>query len=75
MVDIPENDKILAYYRELNDEKFLVVFNNNNENGEMKLSALAPKYNMVFNYRCDDLNEGGVVRMPSYSAFIVKINK
>lgn len=75
MVEISDNAKILAYYRTWNGEKYLVVFNNNNENGEMNLSGLAPKYNMVFNYRCDDLNEGGVVKMPAYSAFVVKIIK
>jgi len=75
MTELLENEKLLAYYRTLDNEKYLVVFNSNNEVSEVDLSKVTPKYELVFSYRCGEIEEKGHINMPAYSAFVVKINQ
>lgn len=66
-------NNILAYRRSFEDEKYLVIFNNNEKLNTLQVPIEIPEYQIVFSYQADAHQNGKILTMSPYSALVLKI--
>ena len=70
---IADDLNVLAYYRTLADEKFLVIFNNNKNDVAVKLPLDITSYSVVFSYRNEIQELGKLFKLQPYSAVVLQV--
>lgn len=75
MVDIAPDKNILAYYRTLKNESFLVIFNNNNTSTEIKIPEKIEHCSVVFKYGIEIGPLTPSFIMQPFSGIVLKIKK
>lgn len=73
MVDVANNDKILAYYRYDDKEKYLIIFNNNPDINEVRLPDLPDRYKIVFDYQLTAESLQKTISLQPYAAVVLKV--
>ena len=71
-----DDDKnILGYRRTFNDESFLILFNNNDQQNTLQVPLDISGYRIVFSYQADADQNGKILTLPPYSGLVLRIMK
>ncbi|MBK7633675.1 MAG: alpha-glucosidase C-terminal domain-containing protein [Saprospiraceae bacterium] len=71
-----DDDKnILGYRRTFNDESFLILFNNNDQQNTLQVPMDISGYRIVFSYQADADQNGKILTLPPYSGLVLRIMK
>ncbi len=70
---LADDKNILAYIREYQKEKYLVVFNNNPKSQDVLLSKTPLKLKVIFNYNNSTLT-GMILKMLAFSGVVVRVD-
>jgi glycosidase len=74
-LSLADDKNVLAYYRILNGEKHLVIFNNNDFESQVILPEEKNGYDVAFSYHCDGKNVEKAMVLPPYSAIVLAVKK
>jgi alpha-glucosidase len=69
-----DDDKnILGYRRTFNDESFLILFNNNDQQNTVQVPLDISGFSIVFSYLADADQKGKILTLPPYSGLVLRM--